>query len=128
MINVEIFYNPHCSKSRQALATLEQCNDFDINIIDYKQTPPDAQRLTQIADLLGVDIKALIRTEESELPSEPGSTLSDQQACLNWLTQHIDYLQRPIVIFDNHHAIIARPPADLEDFIHTVVNKKPRTC
>ncbi|MFA6698847.1 MAG: ArsC/Spx/MgsR family protein [Thiomicrospira sp.] len=123
MINIEILYNPNCSKSRQTLADLQQYKEFNIKIIDYKQAPPDATRLAQIVEMLGVEIKALIRTEDSHFPSEMDCTLNNQQACLSWLAQHIDYLQRPIVILNDQHAIIARPPADLHEFIRSVTHQ-----
>ncbi|MDY0136657.1 MAG: hypothetical protein RBS36_05740 [Thiomicrospira sp.] len=125
MINVQILYNPNCSKSRQALADLQQYKDFNIDVIDYKQAPPDAVRLAQIVEMLDVDTKALIRTEDSDFPKDVACTLNNQQACLSWLAQHIDYLQRPIVILNNQHAIIARPPADLHAFIRSVTHQPP---
>ena len=44
MADYSIYHNPRCSKSRQALALLEE-NGIEPNVIKYLDNPPDANTL-----------------------------------------------------------------------------------
>jgi arsenate reductase len=43
-MNVTIYHNPRCSKSRQTLALLEE-QGITPDIVEYLQNPPDAAQL-----------------------------------------------------------------------------------
>ena len=58
-----IYHNPRCSKSRETLQILEQ-QDTAPEIVEYLQTPPDADELRQIIALLGVPARELLRDGE----------------------------------------------------------------
>ncbi|MBC8211088.1 MAG: arsenate reductase (glutaredoxin) [Gammaproteobacteria bacterium] len=110
---VTIYHNPRCSKSRQTLQLLED-NNISPTIIEYMNEPPDRQTLIKITQLLGVSIRALLRTTE-QVYKDAGlddDSLSDEDL-LEALSQCPSLLQRPIVIVDNKKAAIGRPPESI---------------
>lgn len=50
-MSIEIWHNPHCSKSRQALALLEQHN-IPARVVLYLKAPPTRVELEQAHRLL----------------------------------------------------------------------------
>jgi arsenate reductase (glutaredoxin) len=106
---ITIYHNPECSKSRAALALLEE-NDINPQIIYYLETPPSIDELKSLLQKLGVDLHAIIRRSEDDF-DELGlddETLSEE-IVLDLLQKHPHLLQRPIVV-KGDKAIIARPP------------------
>ncbi|HET6545280.1 MAG TPA: arsenate reductase (glutaredoxin) [Rhodanobacteraceae bacterium] len=109
MGDVVMLHNSRCSKSRETLALLKQ-HGVRPRIVDYLATPPDARELGRIADLLGGDVRALVRTGEPEYTTlglaDPGLS---RKALLDALAAHPRLIQRPIVLA-NGKAAIGRPP------------------
>src|SRR5690554_6682380 len=63
MSKVCIYHNPRCSKSRQALALLEQQGD-ELDIVEYIETPPDSATLSALLQQLGMNARDLMRRGE----------------------------------------------------------------
>lgn len=112
MASIRIYHNPECSKSRAALALLEE-NDVKPEIIYYLETPPSAEELRSLLAKLGLSLSDILRRSEEDF-DELGlddETLS-QEIVLDLLQKHPHLLQRPIVV-KGDKAIIARPPEDV---------------
>ena len=109
MSRVRIYHNPRCSKSRQALALLEQQGD-ELEVIHYIETPPDSATLSGLLQQLGLTARELIRKGEDTYKE---LNLANPELSEAELVQAMaDYprlIERPIVIRDGQ-AIIARPP------------------
>ncbi|HIZ50451.1 MAG TPA: arsenate reductase (glutaredoxin) [Candidatus Pseudomonas excrementavium] len=109
MSRVSIYHNPRCSKSRQALALLEQQGD-ELDVIKYIDTPPDSATLSALLQQLGLSARELMRKGEDVYKE---LQLDDPDLSEAELVQAmVDYprlIERPIVIRDGK-AIIARPP------------------
>jgi len=109
MSKVCIYHNPRCSKSRQALALLEQQGD-ELEIVKYIETPPDSATLSALLQQLGMSARDLMRRGEDiykELKLD-NPDLSEAEL----VQAMVDYprlIERPIVIRDGK-AIVARPP------------------
>jgi arsenate reductase len=107
--HIKIYHNPRCSKSRQTLELLRE-NNAQPEIVEYLNTPPDAQELEQILDMLGLEPRQLMRTKEAEY-KENG--LDDHNLSRNHLIDAMvripKLIERPIVI-SNGRAAIGRPP------------------
>ena len=111
-----IYHNPRCSKSRQTLALLE-ANNINPEIIEYLQTPPDADTLTEILKQLNMSARELIRTGEEEYKTVKDELADMSDADLiTWMTQNPKVIQRPIVVTDKG-ARIGRPPEDVLEII-----------
>lgn len=109
MTDVQIFHNPSCSKSRGALAILEQ-QGIDAEIVKYLDTPPDRATLERILDSIDDEPIALVRTGDDKFKAA-GLTKSDVQTraqVVDVLLQHPEVMERPVV-FVGAKAVIARP-------------------
>lgn len=109
MANVQIWHNPQCSKSRQALELLRK-RGLDPEVFEYLETPPTADDLDTLLGILGVDARALLRTKEAayeELGLAHAHVTRDE--LLEAMAKHPILIERPIVI-RGEHAVIARPP------------------
>ena len=107
--SVVIYYNPHCSKSRQALELLA-ARGIEPRIIDYQRNPPDVAELERILQLLGYEPRQLLRTQE---PEYAAAGLADMRLTHQQLVRALhDYprlIERPIVVA-NGKAVLGRPP------------------
>ena len=109
MKTIEIWHNPRCSKSRQALELLKQ-KGVEPKILLYLDTPPSAARIKEILGLLAIEPRELMRKQEPpyrELDlGNPARTPRELVAALN---EHPILIERPIVIAGKR-AVVARPP------------------
>lgn len=106
---VTLYHNPRCSKSRQALALLEE-RGVDVQVIEYLKTPPSARELEAILQRLGVEPRELIRTKETAY-TETGladSGLSRAQL-IAAMVAHPILIERPIAV-NGPRAALGRPP------------------
>ncbi|MFZ0487150.1 MAG: arsenate reductase (glutaredoxin) [Arenicellales bacterium] len=108
-MSVTLYHNPRCSKSRQTLQILRE-HDVDVQIVDYLSTPPCAAELMRIIDLLGVEPRQAMRTEE---PVYKENGLDDESLSREQLVEAMVrnpiLIQRPIVVAGKR-ARIGRPP------------------
>jgi arsenate reductase len=115
--NVEIFHNPSCSKSRGALAILEE-RGVDANVVRYLDTPPDRATLERILDSIPDEPIALVRTGDDKFKAA-GLTKADVQSreqIINVLLAHPEVMERPVV-FVGDRAVIARPSEKVLDLL-----------
>lgn len=112
MSETVIYHNPRCSKSRRTLELLNE-RGIDADIIEYLKTPPDEHMLEHILDLLGMQPRELMRTDEAEYRDlgldDPA--LSREQL-IAAMIEHPKLIQRPIVVSDGR-AALGRPPEDV---------------
>jgi arsenate reductase len=117
-MNITIYHNPRCSKSRKTLELIQEAG-IRPNIVEYLDTPPDAARTEQLASLLGVEVADLLRTSEADFTAaEDLPSLADNAALAAWIEDHPKVLQRPIVVDDDRDiAVIGRPPENVLELI-----------
>jgi arsenate reductase (glutaredoxin) len=108
-MNVTIYHNPRCSKSRATLYLLE-ARGLKPQIVDYQKTPPSAQELKAILKLLGLKPRELMRAAE---PRYAELGLQDRQldddALIALMVANPILIERPIVVSDGK-AALGRPP------------------
>lgn len=111
-----IYHNPRCSKSREALALLEDSGN-PLTIIRYLDTPPDAATLEKLVRQLGLSPRDLLRSkeEEYEMLGLYNPALTDKDI-ISALANHPRLMERPIVVRDNR-AVIARPPERVKELL-----------
>lgn len=113
-----IYHNPRCSKSREALALLQEhanARKESINIVEYLKTPPTRAELAELHARLGCPAAEMIRKNEEEYAAL-GLEGADDETLLDALAAHPKLLQRPIIVEDSR-ALIARPPELLLAFL-----------
>lgn len=117
MTTLQLLHNPRCSKSREALALLED-SGRQLEVIDYQKTPLDLAALQALLGQLraaeaGFNVRELLRSGEDEYQSLGLARPELGEAeLLAALAAHPKLLQRPIVS-DGQRAVIARPPERL---------------
>lgn len=108
-VDVEIYHNPKCSKSR---ATLQLLRDRGIepDIIEYLKVPPDKRELELLLEWLGIGIRDLMRKKEpvyKELGLDDPEL--DDDALIEAMVENPILMERPIVVA-NGKAALGRPP------------------
>lgn len=103
-----IWHNPRCSKSREALAFLQD-KGYDLTVRLYMKDQPDAAELDALQKLLDQPVIGFTRTNEA-LFRELGLTKTTSDAeLLAAMAEHPKLIERPI-IFANGQARVGRPP------------------
>ena len=117
-MSITIYHNPRCSKSRKALELLES-NGISPTIVEYLQSPPDADTLQQIASLVGRPLAELLRRGEDVFRDAGDSVpLEDEATLAAWIHNHPKALERPIVVDqDTKRAVVGRPPENVLELI-----------
>ncbi len=108
---ITIYHNPHCSKSREALALVEHfstAKGLTLHVVDYQKTPLTLEQLTSLQQQLGVAVREMVRDNEEEYAALNLMQANDA-TLLQAVGAHPKLLQRPIVVRDGR-AVIGRPP------------------
>ncbi len=115
---ITIHHNPRCSKSRETLKIIEGAG-IDPVIVPYLESPPSAERIVELAAMIGVPVRALVRERESDYKEARDlPNLDDDAALAAWLSAHPRVLQRPIVVdSETGRAVIGRPPENVQELI-----------
>lgn len=104
---VEIWHNPRCSKSRETLALLRE-KGVEPAIVEYLKKPPTQKRLKEVAAMLGVEPRAMMRTKEAVYRELELAEVSDA-TLFKAMAENPVLIERPIVIRGGK-AAIGRPP------------------
>ncbi|RLA22894.1 MAG: arsenate reductase (glutaredoxin) [Gammaproteobacteria bacterium] len=108
-MSVKIYHNPRCSKSRQTLQLLEE-NGVKAEVIQYLKTPPTAEELDAILNMLDIQPRELMRTKEAEYKATGMDNPDlDRAALVAGMVNTPKLIERPIVLA-NDKAAIGRPP------------------
>lgn len=113
-MTVFIYHNPRCSKSRQTLALLEEKN-ISPEIVDYLKEAPSINSLKDVATMLGVTPREMMRVNEVEY-KEQNLSEADDEALFVAMHTTPKLIERPIVIA-NGRARIGRPPESVLDIL-----------
>ena len=70
-----IWHNPRCSKSRAALAILEQAPDVDVEVVEYLKTPPSRVEIEAVLDAMAAHPilieRAIVITDKGVVIARP---------------------------------------------------------
>ena len=111
-MNVTVYHNPRCSKSRQALALLHE-RGIEPNIVRYLETPPDTGTLSVILDRLGLEPRQLMRRNEQvyrDLDLANQSLSRDE--LIATMVENPVLIERPIVVA-GEQVVLGRPPENV---------------
>ena len=119
MPDFTILHNPRCGTSRNVLQFLRDAG-IEPEIIEYLQTPPDRQKLREIAAASGQPLRALVRAKEpihAQLGLDDPAV--DDEQLLDAMLAHPVLINRPIVL-SGGRARLCRPSETVLEFIQTV--------
>ena len=108
---MRLYHNPRCSKSRQALAIM---NESGVAFEEYRYL--DLGIASEDLELLS-SLENVIRT--SDFKSDETINISSQNAVAEILTNNPRLLQRPILVSDGK-AVIGRPPEEIITLLREV--------
>ncbi|QMU58216.1 MAG: arsenate reductase (glutaredoxin) [Boseongicola sp.] len=107
-MNVTIWHNPRCSKSRQTLALITERSVSPI-VRNYLQDAPNEDEIRDVLEKLKIPAINLMRTGE-KLFRELGLTKdADEGNLIRVMAENPILIERPIVLA-NGKAAIGRPP------------------
>jgi arsenate reductase len=117
---VTIYHNPRCSKSRQTLQLLEE-RHIEPTVVEYLKTPPDAEALDKLLQLLNMQPRDLMRKGEDEYKelNLSNESLSREQL-IAAMIENPKLIERPIVVSFEHgkgKAAIGRPPESVLEIL-----------
>lgn len=116
MADIQIWHNPRCGKSRDALKYLEG-EGIDADVVKYLETPHTADEIkTLLAQLGGISARELMRTKETIYKELGLKDVDDEDKLITAMVENPKLIERPIVIKDGK-AAIGRP---LEKIIELV--------
>lgn len=106
--NVEVFFNPRCSKCRTVRALLEE-RGLEADYIRYLEHAPTKAELERVLSLLGSeDPRKMMRTHE-DVYRELDLASATRDELLDAMVEHPILIERPIII-RGERAVIGRPP------------------
>ncbi len=116
-MEVAIFHNSKCSKSRQTFSLLED-NGITPIVVEYLKTPPSTETIQHLLKLLGYSARELMRTKETEYKEQNLADASLTEAQLiQAMVNTPKLIERPIVVVDDKKAVIGRPPENVLSII-----------
>lgn len=105
-----LYHNPQCSKSRAALALLQE-KGVAVQIIEYLKTPLTVAELETVAQKLNLEPRQFIRHGEAEYANVSDENLT-REALLEAIVKFPRLLERPIAVTQTK-AVIGRPPENV---------------
>jgi arsenate reductase len=119
-MSTTIYYNPGCSKCRQTLELL-QTKGAEPSIVEYLNTPPDAETLNEVLKLLNREPRDLMRQHEAEYTDNKlDDTSLSREQLIAAMVKFPKLIERPIVITEHNgkrQAAIGRPPESVLDIL-----------
>lgn len=113
---ITIYHNPRCTKSRQALALIEEAG-IEPEVVLYLDNPPSEAELDRILKMLKLEPQDLMRKSEPAY-GELGlakKTLSRREA-IKVMVENPKLIERPIVV-KGSKAVLGRPPENVRELL-----------
>lgn len=115
-MDIKIYHNPRCSKSRQTLSLLHD-HGHDPEVIEYLTNPPSHQQLDSILRGLEMEPRELMRKGEAEY-KELGldNEALDRNQLITAMVENPRLIERPIVVIGDSVAL-GRPPENVLEIL-----------
>lgn len=114
-MQVTIWHNPRCSKSRETLKLLES-KGHTPEIRHYLDDVPTVEELRAVLQQLGISAVDLVRRQEQAFKARGLSKDSPEDQLLAAMTEEPKLIERPVVITAKG-AALGRPP---ENVLHVL--------
>jgi len=115
MSMIQIWHNPRCSKSRNALALLEE-EGVEAEVVKYLEIPHTHEEIKALLKMLNIDARALMRTKEEIYKELNLKEVDDEEKLITAMVENPKLIERPIVIKDGK-AAIGRPIENIIELI-----------
>ena len=112
MNHLKIYHNPKCSKSRKTLQIIRD-HGVEPEVVEYLKTPLTESEIKKISNLLSLEPKRFVRTNENDFKENGLSEkISDDEAMFRLMAKFPKIIETPIVVSEDR-AIIGRPPENV---------------
>ena len=112
---IVIFHNPSCSKSRQALALLQE-RGVEPEVVRYKDHPLDRATIERIVELVPDEPTALVRAGDARKAGIDPKAHTTAAEVVDLLVAHGGLMERPVVMRGDR-AVIGRPTEAVETLL-----------
>lgn len=109
-----IWHNPRCSKSREALAILNETPGVEVEVIEYLKTPPTRAELADLYAQAGISPRDGMRQGEDAAKALPKDASDD--AILDAMVATPILIERPLVRTDRG-VRLGRPPEKIREIL-----------
>ena len=117
MSEVQIWHNSRCSKSRAAMALLEE-NGVDVEVVKYLDEELDVEMIKELLLKLDIDAIDLMRTKEDIFKELKLENVGDEGVLIRAMTRFPKLIERPIIIRGDK-AVIGRPAEKIMEFLNS---------
>ena len=108
-----IYHNPRCSKSREALAILQETPGVAVEIVEYLKTPPSRDTLAELYARAGMTPREGLRKAEDGAKALKDA---DDAAILDAMAADPILIERPLVATDKG-VRLGRPPEKVREIL-----------
>lgn len=115
MANIQIYHNPRCSKSRDALKELEKLG-VEFEIIHYLEEAFTFDKMMDLLEKLDISADELVRKNESIWKDLFSDKELDEEEIILAMIEYPKLIQRPIII-KGEKAVIARAKDELKKLV-----------
>ncbi|MBY0541296.1 MAG: arsenate reductase (glutaredoxin) [Campylobacterales bacterium] len=115
MQNIEIWHNPQCSKSRNAMELLD-AKGINANVVKYLENTPTKEQIKDVLKKLNMKASQILRTGEDIYKELNLKQIDDEDRLIEIMLEHPILIERPIII-KGDIAVIARPIENLEELL-----------
>jgi arsenate reductase len=112
-VKARIYHNPRCSKSREALAILNETPDVEVEIVEYLKNPPSREELVRIYARAGMTAREGLRIAEDDAKPLKGA---DDDTLLDAMAANPILIERPLVMTDKG-VRLGRPPDKVREIL-----------
>ncbi|MDD3055567.1 MAG: arsenate reductase (glutaredoxin) [Aliarcobacter sp.] len=115
MQDIEIWHNPECSKSRNAMELLE-AKGLNTSVIKYLENVPTKEQIKAVLKKLNMKASQILRTGEDIYKELNLKEIDDEDKLIEIMAENPILIERPIII-KGEIAVIARPIENLEELL-----------
>ena len=109
---LKIYHNPRCSKSRAALAYLEE-KGLKPEIRLYLKEPYTTEEMEDVLKRMNKEPQEIIRTQEKLYKTDYRGKIFNHDEWIKILLESPQLIQRPIIV-NEHKAIFAVPVEEVD--------------
>jgi len=112
-VRATIYHNPRCSKSREALAILNEAPGVEVEIVEYLKNPPSRAKLAELYARAGITPREGLRKAE-----DGARALKDasDDAILDAMAADPILIERPLVETEKG-VRLGRPPEKVREIL-----------
>ncbi len=115
MSTIQIWHNPRCSKSRNALELLTS-EGIESEVVKYLDVTHTKEEIKNLLKMLGMSAKELMRKGEDIYKELNLKDENDEEKLIQALVENPRLIERPIVIKDGK-AVIGRPIENISNLL-----------